>query len=262
MELNRIIETYLHDQGRLRVWSLIVTVLGDMAAPRKAAMPTARLGVLLDAMGVGRPAQKTALSRLVKDGLALREKTGRTSAYRFSEATWAETIKVEPLIYADPEIAEPQDWVIAQSDAPRGLRLTGGFGLWLADQAPQDLGFALKGEIITGNLPPAVIGQDHQTEALALTQLCHGLEGFEGTSLEHAVARVVLIHRWRRYVLRFPKVPQMLAEQDFAGTELPAKVARIYAALSDGSDVWLGEAGEGYGPMPPKPATAQTRFGL
>ncbi|MET0169130.1 MAG: phenylacetic acid degradation protein, partial [Aliihoeflea sp.] len=62
----------LHQRGRLRVGSLVVTMFGDAIAPRGGRVA---LGVLQDLMGrlrVEPGALRTAMSRLASDGWVIR----------------------------------------------------------------------------------------------------------------------------------------------------------------------------------------------
>ena len=70
-----LIETLTAD-GRLRVWSLVITVFGDSVEPRGGTISTARLGRLLGRIGVGSGALRTALSRLAGDGWVTAQRKG------------------------------------------------------------------------------------------------------------------------------------------------------------------------------------------
>ena len=53
----------LRAEGRLRVWSLVITAFGDLVQHRGGAVSSARLNVLLGRIGVEPGALRTALSR-------------------------------------------------------------------------------------------------------------------------------------------------------------------------------------------------------
>ena len=69
--------TSLHAEGRLRVWSLVVTVFGDAVQHRGGRIATLRLQHLLERVGVEAGALRTALSRLTSDGWVVRDREGR-----------------------------------------------------------------------------------------------------------------------------------------------------------------------------------------
>ena len=68
--------------GPLRVWSLLVTVFGDLTQDDALEGPT--LSALMSEIGVKPEATRVALHRLRADGWITSEKTGRTSRHRLS----------------------------------------------------------------------------------------------------------------------------------------------------------------------------------
>ena len=66
----------LHKDGRLRVWSLVITIFGDAIQPRGGRVSTARLQEILERMRIEPGALRTALSRLAKEGWVIREREG------------------------------------------------------------------------------------------------------------------------------------------------------------------------------------------
>ena len=62
----------LHGEGRLRVWSLAVTVFGDAIAPRGGSIAMADLSAILERLGAEPGAIRTAMSRLARDGIVSR----------------------------------------------------------------------------------------------------------------------------------------------------------------------------------------------
>ncbi len=246
--LRPLLDEYLHDQGRLRVWSLIVTILGDTVETRQETISTTRLGVLLDRLGVGQPAQKTALSRLVKDGWAERSKEGRNTFYGFTAKGRDAFVPASRLVYAAARHEEPVHWLMAVSDDPRGLPVAPGVGLWPVDFAPRDRGFAVAGRI--ESLPEGItaISPEHQAETDTLTALLRYLDVTFApeTGLDALAARTVLVHRWRRYVLRYPEVPARLAPEGWAGLKLRQNIGATYWSLTGPAEEWLQAAGPGF----------------
>ena len=83
--LAQLIE-HLHAQGRLRVWSVIVTILGELAEPEGGEISMSALLELCAALEIEPPAVRTAMSRLSKDGFVSGRRLGRQAFYRFSSA--------------------------------------------------------------------------------------------------------------------------------------------------------------------------------
>ena len=76
-----------------------------------------------------------------------------------------------------------------------------------------------------------------------------------------ARARVLLIHRWRRIVLRYPDLPAELMPLDSPLADPRRAVAEAYARIAPAAEAWLDSA-EDSGPampIPRKPLFA--RFG-
>jgi len=61
--------------------------------------------------------------------------------------------------------------------------------------------------------------------------------------LDAAAARALLIHDWRRIVLRDPGLPAELLPADWPGEEARRLAAGIYRALVPASEAWLESAG-------------------
>ena len=94
----------LHSEGRLRAWSLLITVFGDMVQHRGGEIGTLRLGQLLGRVGVEGGTVRTALSRLTRDGWE-RERAGRSSRYRLSAQGIDHFAPATTRIYAAPGAA-------------------------------------------------------------------------------------------------------------------------------------------------------------
>lgn len=261
-----ILAEHLHGQGRLRVWSLIVTILGDAVEPRGGRVQAARLAAILDRLGVGRAAQRTALSRLVADGWITRQKDpedGRAAIYGFSDTGRAEFTQAARLVYAAPGRVTGGDWIVTLSDDPRGIPIAPGVGLWPAQFPPRALGVTLRGAIthVPEGLRTDAPDAGQRAEAAAIRGLADLVcaTGFAGDGLDAMAARTVLIHRWRRYVLRHPEWPAALVDPGWPDLDLRARVAGAYARTRPASGLWLSQAGPGFRGLPAGDGAA--RFG-
>ena len=78
------------------------------------------------------------------------------------------------------------------------------------------------------------------------------------TDLEAMVARVLLIHDYRRIVLRDPILPPAILPEDWPGLAARAVCADIYGRLVDASERWLDEnaVGEDGAALPADPKIA------
>ncbi len=265
--LTPLLAAHLHTGRRVRVWSLIVTVLGDAVELRGGLIATARLSSLLEAMGISQAAQRTALSRLVADGWINRLKDprdGRATLYQFSDAGRAEFVPAARLVYAVPGEVTRGPWLACASDAPRGIPIAPGVGLWPADFAPRDRGFGVVGD--PTDMPEAqraaLISSAHAADLRDLEALLRFLDvSFDPqTGVEAMAARTLFVHRWRRYVLRYPELPESLAPGGWSGLGLRAEVARLYYRITPLSDLWLNAPGTGYDGLPPPSPSYYHRF--
>ena len=63
------------------------------------------------------------------------------------------------------------------------------------------------------------------------------------TGLDAMAARTLLIHHWRRIVLRDPGLPEALLPEGWPGEETRDVVRRVYRQVVPGSEAWLDGAG-------------------
>jgi phenylacetic acid degradation operon negative regulatory protein len=251
--------TALHAESRLRVWSLVITVFGDCVQHRGGAISTTRLGRLLGRIGVEPGALRTALSRLGRDGWVDSERAGRLSHYRLSPSGLSRFTEATSRIYAAPRLTPVNEWALSSDGTPQTALALG--GLWLA---PSDLPLSQKPAFrIVGrltDLAPAMrdtlISADHATALRRLIADLDHLADLQGDPLTHAAARILLIHRWRRIVLRYPDLPAEVLPRDLAVSDPRARVARVYEHLSGATESWLDSAEGDMASMPP----ADTRF--
>jgi phenylacetic acid degradation operon negative regulatory protein len=77
--------------------------------------------------------------------------------------------------------------------------------------------------------------------------------------LDAVAARTLLLHDWRRIVLRAPGLPLALLPRDWPGEEARSLTRELYGRLAEPSESWLAEAG-----LPPlaRPDEFAGRFGL
>lgn len=258
--------TALHNEGRLRVWSLVVTVFGDAVQLRGGRIATLRLQHLLERVGVEAGTLRTALSRLSNDGWVLRDREGRNSFYRLSEVGQAEITAAGAAIYAPPVSGKIREWVLASGEtAPDGgIKVAANLWLLTADHT-SDLTDHI---CVTGTLTSfpdqfakQVLTADHYAALAALGNDIAALQGVALTPLDAMAARMLLIHRWRRIVLRFPDVPSELLTTSEALQNPRQLVADTYHQLMAASENWLGGSDHGISPMPANTSEFANRFG-
>ena len=88
------------------------------------------------------------------------------------------------------------------------------------------------------------------------------LSGEQLTEADAFTARVLLIHHYRRVVLRDPLLPTALLPADWPGRAARALCGEIYRALLPASEQWLDRhATNESGPLPKPGAELSKRFG-
>lgn len=240
----------LHNQGRVRVWSMVITIFGDLVQHRGGQISTARLGCILGRVGVEQGALRTALSRLGRDGWVHSERNGRTSHYRLSAQGLARFAPATTRIYAPPRDGPVKRWALAVRVAASGRREA---TLSPADEVADEAECLVSGELqqISDAYRASLLSEDHRSALAALASDVGALDSAEPvTPLDAAAARVLLIHRWRRIVLRFPDIPPDLMPSIAPLADPRSAVAGVYRRLSPATEAWLTRGSAGLPAMP------------
>ncbi len=234
--------------GNSRTWSILVTIFGDLAQNPEDEISGPLLSSLTQLIGIKPQAMRVALHRLRRDGWIVTEKSGRTSKHRLSEFGLNQSVIASPHIYA-PTVKMPDSWhvLIANPEAQvddktlvmqgyrrilSGVYVGGGAG-------PQDAADFL---IIEGNLSSipewlqasiadAATVDDHSRLKQSLSVVERALEnGYAPTIIETAVIRTLIVHDWRRIVLRQPDLSLELVPQS-PSVQCRAKVWKLLERL-------------------------------
>lgn len=272
----------LHARGRPRVWSLVITVFGDAIVPRGGRVPLSVLQEIMGRLRIEPGALRTALSRLAADGWVERERRGRNSFFRLDERGRHAFDLATRRIYAAGQPEWNGAWTVAiapPGTGAAGAELAGaGFvrvasGVYLR---PRTLGeipvedtlsdmLVIHGssaehpEMLRNLWPSAEVAEAYRSFMDAYRPLAARLErGWVPSPVDAIAARTLLIHDWRRIVLRDPGLPPALLPADWPGEKARAVTAAAYARLTGRSEAWLDGAG-----LPPHtdPGGFARRFG-
>ena len=247
----------LHAQGRLRVWSLVITAFGDLVQHRGGEISLARLGRLLGRIGVEQGALRTALSRLARDGWVLSTRRGRASFYRLSAQGTDRFGPATSRIYAPPAATGVTLWSLA-------LRLdTPGATLRPADAAPLPGDLRLTGRIehISEAYRAALLSDSYRAALAGLAADLAAMNGELADPLDAAAARLLLIHRWRRIVLRYDEIPPDLMPADAPLADPRRAVAAAYRRRAPAAESWLDSTDGDLAAMPAGDTRFAGRFG-
>ena len=222
--------------GDLRVWSLIVTIFGDLARPHDALISGALLSALTARMGIRPEAMRVALHRLRRDGWIESARKGRSSRHRLSPDARAETEAARRRIYG-PGMAAGGDWQLAfceSREIPDGMiPLAPGLFLGPAGIAVPKGCLCFRGPLerlpgwLRARLAPAELAEGYRDLAESLARAEAAIAPGLGP-LEIAALRVLAVHRWRRLLLRHADLPAAFLPEDWPGTLCRA---RLHALL-------------------------------
>ena len=250
----------LHREGRPRVWSLVMTVFGDSVQHRGGRIATARLARILGRVGIESGAMRTALSRLSHDGWVESQRSGRTSSYILGIKGRDQIAPATARIYAAPRQGPVSSWVFETTGT--GIPVAGGF-VRPGNTASTTAKFAIIGSLspqhrseVTQSLTPEHIR--------ALTRLTEDLSDISKmtqlTPLDALAVRTLLIHRWRRLVLRWPEAPNEILPQDLSVLCPHQRVADEYTRLSPLAETWLDSSNDDLVAMPKANIDIDNRF--
>lgn len=273
-------------QKPARVWSLIVTLYGDAIVPRGGSLWIGSLIEIMDLFGVDAGHVRTAISRLSSDGWLARIKRGRASYYRLSKRGEGTFVAATRRIYfgethefdgrvrialLGPDLIDPAATrrALAQSEF---AAFTPTVLLGLDDPPPQLA--ARKGLILIRVTPDEAL-RETAAAAWKLRPIAEAYRAFivRFAPLQAAlarrplgeadalVARTLLIHAYRRIVLRDPGLPAALLPPDWPGEEARNLAAALYRALREPSESYVtAHARDEKGPLPPPGADFARRF--
>lgn len=241
-----------------RTWSLIVTIFGDLARRPGAEISGRALSAIGARLGVRPEAMRVALHRLRKDGWIEARRAGRLSFYRLSEAARAEAATAAPRIYArhGPEnvawhllVAGPGQLGPPQAAGYAAL----GPGCWIGAGPGRDEDGFLRLAGHAGALPgwmgaalmPDELARAYTAFDSALARVETQLAGCDLAALsdpDRAALRVLLVHRWRRLVLRHPCLPDRMFPPGWAGRDARARLSRLLERIGCPAPASLGDA--------------------
>jgi phenylacetic acid degradation operon negative regulatory protein len=271
-----------HARTPIRAGSLIVTLFGDAIVPRGGHLALASLLEIMRAFRVSETLVRTAMSRLVAESLFERKKIGRNTFYALSASGEQAFADAARKIYGVP----PEEWdgqfdlVLLEGSASeraeaRARWQAQGYGALTPDLVIGIAGHRPKNALhlsATATHPATartLAGRAWPLEELA-GRYRHFNEMFARTRevlerrgspdpLACLIVRVLLIHEYRRIVLRDPLLPAPLLAKDWTGRRARDLCAAIYAAVADSADRWLsGHAADERGSLP-EPAQSMSR---
>src|SRR6185436_10529517 len=249
--LARVIDQLKREPSR--TGSIVITVFGDAIMPRGGSVWLGTLLEFFKALDIDSGVVRTAMSRLAADGWLERSKVGRNSFYRLVNKG-RQTFDTATRHIYDTQVS---DWtgrfellLIGSSedrDACRDALKNAGFGsplpgVWIAPSGvpvPAEAAGAIRLEVSAEDES----GRRLLSESWPLDRTADAYQKFmktfeplrawigRGERLAEAdafTARILLIHHYRRVVLRDPLLPTALLPPDWPGRAARTLCGEIY----------------------------------
>lgn len=247
-----------------RTWSIIISLYGDAIVPRGGSVWMGTVQQFCAHLGIRDGVVRTAMSRLAADGWLTRRRLGRHSFYALSERGHTTFRHAATHIYTQ----QPSRWhgaydlIIVQApsdrDTLRADMAAAGFGALGPDMWLAPAGQSLPG-VMPDHLTLALSGDDASQRALAarvwpIADMAAAYERFlmafrplhaavtagrALSDLDALAARVLLVHEYRRIVLRDPILPAEILPTAWPGAAARRLCAEIYARVVPGAERWL-----------------------
>ncbi|MCK0168366.1 PaaX family transcriptional regulator [Jannaschia sp. S6380] len=212
-----------------RVWSMLVTIFGDLALAEGARLSGPQLAALTEPMGIRPEALRTALHRLRKEGWIASRRDGRTTSHGLTPWGREQSRAAAPRIYSD-RAPETLFLIVTEPGSPlpgAAFAITANVAL-SADPAPDALALSRPPPWMRGRVCPEVplsAATDVARRFAAVAELPRPTD-----PLQMAILRVLIVHAWRRIVLRVPDLPDRAFPDGWRGAE----GRRLMRVLLDG----------------------------
>jgi phenylacetic acid degradation operon negative regulatory protein len=210
----------------LKVWSLLVTLFGDAAMAEETRLSGPALHKMLAPLGIQPEALRVSLHRLRKDGWVISERQGRVGLHGLSDHGRAKTKEVAGRIYGAAPPAQRNWFLVVQPEGnyPPKQGLSLGFGRHLClEKAPSPALSARWRGPVPAWVRERVLPPGLEDDFAALNALL--APAAEPTcNAEAALLRLLILHHWRRLVLRTPPLAESLLGPDWTGGECRATV--------------------------------------
>ena len=248
----------LHQQGPLRVWSVIVTIMGDLVETIGGEITIAEMIEICTKLDIEPQAVRTAMSRLMKEGWVERIPHGRSTKYRFSDERRGEFNTATRTIYASPFHAR-KEWqfgvlplwpqakkraLIASMEMVHPIIINQQIVIW-PKSYDHMMPKTCRDVLTIFDKMPMAISKDALDDvsppphAELINSLCDVVDTVTMSNMISAedalIIRIVLIHFWRRLVLRHIHISGPFDEVFWPLPRLHRAMAVLYPILAEQS---------------------------
>ena len=219
-----------------RVWSFIASIFGDLARDPGDELSAHLINQMTALIGIKPEATRVALHRLRKENWIDLRKSGRNSFYSLTAKGLLQSQAASRRIYGS-DTHYDQNWHLVLTekakvkgpwDDPANGYITLGQTSFLGhSDAPKDCGdhFVISGEIsaVPKWVKNKLLNSERDKNLQILTQQFRALQKVTQTKnqfgpLQIAILRSLLVHCWRRAILRYSDVPFWFFPEGWAGT--------------------------------------------
>ncbi|HHI82859.1 MAG TPA: phenylacetic acid degradation operon negative regulatory protein PaaX [Rhizobiales bacterium] len=267
-----------------RAGPLIITVFGDIIAPRGGAVWLSSLIDLMRPFGLSERLVRTGVYRLTREGWLENSARGRKSVYAITADGMTSFAEADARIYSASGRQWSGEWQIVHAlsamptDGLQSLRknlVWQGFGQLSRTSFIRPAGkdvtipphLSATTAVFTGKLTTgpqlhtiASMAWDLNAFAKSYEQLASHFSGFEDAapaSCEQAfVIRTILLHQYRSILLKDPQLPQSVLPPGWPGETARALTARLYRQLSKATERHIETHLRCPGPATPRPTPA------
>ncbi|SEO04978.1 transcriptional regulator, PaaX family [Salinihabitans flavidus] len=242
----------LNAPGDLRVWSLVVTLFGDLARAPGDTISGPLMTRIIEPIGIRPEALRVALHRLRNDGWIASERKGRSSEYHLTEYGRRQSEAASPRIYAQ-EPPKIDSWHLLvlepmttgersaseKTHHARGyVSIAPGVLLGRGGAGPENNAFVLEGgrvqvpDWLRAQIGPEEINDAYKALETALDRVDVLLGPVPSpSSLQIATLRTLIVHNWRRVLLSHPDLPPVFFPEDWHGFQCRSKVNALLLRL-------------------------------
>lgn len=230
-----------------RVWSLLVTMFGDLALAPQARLSGATVNAITAAIGIKPEATRVALHRLRKENWIESHRNGRQSRYELTKMGRTETKTAWPRVYgaASSDVTaylvlnDPSTSNESLPERTNGISVPiGPKAMVTANTIPTDHQLALVigatndvPQWVSDKLCPPEVQRASAELVTRFAQLSESGALDELTLLHRTALRVVVVHEWRRLILRVPALPEHLYSDAWHGAACRTLFLKLLSRL-------------------------------
>jgi len=207
-EIHKSLEILI-ELEKIKVWSLIVTLFGDLDSSSSQSLSGKQINNLLGHIGIKPEATRVALHRLKNENWIKTSKSGRETIYQMSDKARRETSSVYADVYSS-SVKYPEGWQLLITPDNQDAKTTTAIpimkNILLVPTASQKQDMKMMpAELKTQNIPDWFAGKIINPSILEIANKLKTAAGMpmpKTTKLNEVAMRLLILHHWRKLALR------------------------------------------------------------